>query len=601
MFRNCIKFLLALSLVAGAAFRAGAVSAWPYPIDVTQPDGSTITIHIHGDEYFSWITSEGRTVKMSEDGFYRECAFDYAGMMKGSQLRAAARGGIAPSVQGLSAAPGLSATGSLSHGEKHFLVLLIEFSDLRFTVGDAGSAFDDLLNSDHYDYGNATGSVKEYFTDQSHSKFTPVFDVVGPVKVKLDAASYAKDKGMTQESGAPKLLKDACDILDAQGFDFSQYDLDKDGYIDNIFFYFAGHNMAEGADGTIWPHKWQVNSAPVYDGVHLWTYACTSEYSGKSGQTRCSIGTFCHEFSHVLGLPDFYDVNGSEEGNSSHPGNYSLMAGGNYNNNGNTPPYFNIEERALLGWLDGTEDIEVHTRIMEAWKYIEEMPLKSEVLTLAPVQDNAAYRSPTDKEDEYYLYEYRNGEKWDKYIGSGVLIYHVDKSETMAGKYSAFKRWTDYGWSGCINDAAVHPCFLLLPAEGNSYGNAAPFGNSVTRFTATTTPGALCWSGRPSNYNLISISHDGEQAELMLSYDAPGAPFRVSAIDIREEGYAAGDTLELKLLPSEDEPEQTDWYLDSEQQTGQSVTLSAGHHLLEARLVFSDGRSGWYQVELNVD
>ena len=189
MFRNCIKFLLALSLVAGAAFRAGAVSAWPYPIDVTQPDGSTITIHIHGDEYFSWITSEGRTVKMSEDGFYRECAFDYAGMMKGSQLRAAARGGIAPSVQGLSAAPGLSAAGSLSHGEKHFLVLLIEFSDLRFTVGDAGSAFEDLLNSDHYDYGNATGSVKEYFTDQSHSKFTPVFDVVGPVRVKLDAAS----------------------------------------------------------------------------------------------------------------------------------------------------------------------------------------------------------------------------------------------------------------------------------------------------------------------------------------------------------------------------------------------------------------------------
>ena len=601
MSRNCIKFMLALSLMLGAALRAGAVGAWPYPIVVTQPDGSTITIQLHGDEFFHWTTSEGRTVKMSEDGFYRECAFDYAGMMKGARLRAEARGGIAPSVRGLSAAPGISPAEGFSHGEKRFLVLLIEFSDLEFTIENTRAVFNDLLNSDHYDYGRATGSAREYFIDQSRGKFTPVFDVVGPVKVKFGVSTYAKDKGMTQETGAPKLLKDACDILDAQGFDFSEYDLDKDGYIDNIFFYYAGHNMAEGADGTIWPHKWQVNSAPVYDGVHLWTYACTSEYSGQSGKIRCSIGTFCHEFSHVLGLPDFYDVNGSEEGNSTHPGNYSLMAGGNYNNNGNTPPYYNIEERALLGWLEGTEDIDVHTRITEAWKYIVEMPRKSGVLTLAPVQENAAYRSPTDNENEYYLYEYRNGEKWDAYIGEGVLIYHVDKSENMAGKYSANKRWTDYGWSGCINDAAVHPCFWLLPAEGNTYGNTAPFGNSVTRFTATTSPAAVCWSGQPSNYNLISISHDGEQARLTLSYDAPGAPFRVSAIDIRKERFLAGETLELKLIPSDDEPEQTDWYLDSEQQTASNITLSAGKHVLEARLVFSDGRSGSYRVELNVE
>lgn len=592
------KAVLTVLILVTAALESGAVAAWPYPVDLIQPDGSRITVTLHGDEFFNWMTCGGKVVRKAEDGFYREAPFDYAGEQRGRMMRAGAgmpRARV-PYRTDVSRAP------SMSIGDRHFLVLLIEFNDVEFTIGNPRQAFSALLNRKGYSENGATGSVTDYFSDQSEGKFTPVFDVVGPVKVRKNASEYAsKDNGMNQDSGAPRLLEDACRILDASGFDFTEYDLDRDGYIDNIFFYYAGYNSAENNEGTIWPHKWQVNSAPVFDGVRLWSYACSSEYSGQKGYGRmCTIGTFCHEFAHVIGLPDFYDVNGNEEGSCPTPGIFSLMAYGNYNNGGNTPPYFSLEERALAGWIDGTDEIESHSRIMEGWLHIPELPAESGLYTLGPVHKNSGYRSPTDNENEYFLYEYRDGTSWDRYVGQGVLIYHVDKSGNMAGNYSAFKRWTDYGWSGCVNDAGTHPCYRLIPASGSSDGKSALFGNTVFAFTDRNKPGAKGWSEAPTWYNLTNIRHDGSAAKLTLSYDGPGSPFAVPAIDIGDSSWKDGDTFEFRLMKSPDMPEQTVWYFDGEQQSETQVTLRSGIHRVEARIVFKDGRSGWYRAEIDV-
>lgn len=590
---------LSLLLAISSVQEASAVRAWPYPVVVTQPDGSQITIQMHGDEYFSWISSDGKLVELGEDGFYRESSLNRVKMLKGMEKRALS---LKPNRRA-AAAPGNGAVGNtISHGEKRFLVLLIEFKDLSFTVENPVGTFTNLLNQKGYSLNGATGSAKDYFIDQSGAQFTPQFDVVGPVKVGRNMSEYSEEKGMTQDKGAPRLLQEACSMLLEEGFDFSVYDNDSNDEIDNIFFFYAGHNQAEGAAGTIWPHKWQVNSYPTLGGIHLWKYACTSEYRKSSGRELCTIGTFCHEFAHVLGLPDFYDVNGKDDGNTNNePGVYSIMSAGNYNNNGNTPPNMGIEERALLGWLSGTEGMNLSTALLNAWTKIPELPQKSGVYNLEPVWKNAGYMSRTANNNEYYLYEYRDGSSWDKPLGKGVLIYHVDKSQNMAGGHSARARWANQGSSGCINDVSAHPCYRLVSADGtSSTGTASLFGNSVRKFTDKTKPAAMDWAGNATYFNLSGITHDGSTATLLLNYNAPGAEFRVNAIDIGENKWNSGDVFEFEVFPSDREIEQMDWYYDSVQTAEQSVTLSSGKHTIEVRISYADGSNAWYIAEINV-
>lgn len=600
MRRQLSYILLSFFLIAFSNIEAHAVKAWPYPIVVTQPDGSKITIQQHGDEFFSWTTSDGKIVEKGADGFYRETTISLADRIKAMEKRQMS---VRHNLRPMSVSDDDSAIGNpISHGENHFLVLLIEFNDLEFTVSDPAVAFHNLLNQEGYSANNSTGSARDYFRDQSGDKFQPHFDVVGPIKVNRPMSYYSADKGMTQEKGAPRLLQDACEILLKEGFDFSAYDIDKDHVIDNIFFFYAGHNMAEGASGTIWPHKWQVNSFPSLNGTYLWTYACTSEFRLNQGQVMCSIGTFCHEFGHVIGLPDFYDVNDTEEGKvSNDPGIYSLMSGGSYNNEGKTPPNFNLEEKALLGWLPGTQSLSRPEAIVQGWTHISELPKENGIYTFGPVWKNEGFISKTANENEYFIYEYRDGSGWDQPIGKGVLIYHVDKSENMAGYYTANARWTDNGFSGCINDAGSHPCFKLISSANTGTSMNTPFGNNVKYFTSKTTPAAKDWSGQATHYNLSNISYDGTEATIMLSYDAPGSAFKVNAIDIRKNQWQAGEVFNFVLLPSDREIEQTDWYFDSTQMTEDSIVLSAGKHKIEARISYINGDTAWYIAEINVN
>ena len=141
---------------------------------------------------------------------------------------------------------------------------------------------------------------------------------------------------------------------DAAGLDFTQYDTDGDGYVDNVFVYYAGYNEAEGgAANTIWPHRWSVSDAGItsgitFDGKKINDYSCTSELKGTSGTNMCGIGTFCHEFGHVLGLPDFYDTSGTQ---SNTLDEWDIMDYGAYSNSGCTPPAYSAYERFFLGYL----------------------------------------------------------------------------------------------------------------------------------------------------------------------------------------------------------------------------------------------------------
>lgn len=507
------------------SIKAFAVKADPVPFTVKQPDGSTLTLQMHGDEFLGWMTCNGALVSKGSDGYYYYASFNADGSIlrgtnKVSQMSSAFAGsltGVKPPKSAYIRAAQLrkemfgkdvirqnGSSGSISIGSHKFVVLLISFNDLAFTVPDPNRAFTNLLNQKGYADNSATGSAKDYYEENSKSNFLPDFDVYGPITVSHGYEYYSKNKGF-DTPGARDLLKEACQIADAE-IDFSQYDADGDGVIDNVFFYFAGHNMAEGASGHIWPHKWYVGGAPSFDGKVLAKYACTSEYKGSSGETMCGIGTFCHEFGHVIGLPDFYDTNEDDNGYANGLWRFSLMSSGNYNNGGKTPPYLNSTERNILGWMD-----------------MPEVLTSSGDYTLETVNNNKAFMTKTSNPGEYFVYENRQLKGWDAYLPNhGMLIFHVDKSLNAVNGKTAASRWAS---GDGLNEVLEHQCMDLVEAvypESSITSSAQipfPGSNNVTSFTSSTRPGAIAWDGNATGYNIKNISETSGNVSFSLVVD----------------------------------------------------------------------------------
>ncbi|MBQ9702875.1 MAG: M6 family metalloprotease domain-containing protein [Bacteroidales bacterium] len=481
-----ISFILAL-IVGQTAF---AVPATPKKHIYTQPDGSKITLFMHGDEHFSWITDQyGTVLELGEDGFYRATTWD--------ALRAKEPANGFRDSNNLEAGYWSSFDDPYptNFGDRKILAVLLNFSDIKFTLSDPRQKFDNMLNQTGYSYDEASGSVRDYYVENSGNLYRPSFEVYGPVNLPQTEAYYV---GEAKYARFPEAVLTALQMV-AQDIDLSPYDTDSDGCIDMILFYFAGYNQAEwGGVDTIWPHQ-HTGYVGSVGGKRVVRYFCTSEYKGYEGEEMCGIGTTCHEFAHALGLPDLYDTDYDTNGQAPFTtGYFDLMASGNYNDNGRRPPYLSAVERNMLGWM---EDIP---------------PLNgSGNYTLAAVQNNKAYMSSANLEGEYFVYEYRSASGWDSGIpywgmdnssNGGLVIYHVDKSSRIIkDDVSAGYLWE---WTNMINAFGSHPCYYLKRNDG-AYHFPGPY--SVNSFTP------LDWDGAGCGIELTNIAVDGTKASFTVS------------------------------------------------------------------------------------
>lgn len=392
-------FAIALSLPLWA------VTASPYPFEVTQPDGTTIMVKLVGDEHYAYYTTvDGTPLRRLDTGFFVE-----------DQSVADEFPTIAAQRRSAAIRPRQEIGGFPLTGSPKSLVLLVGFEDLPFE--QSRDDFYKLLNESGYSYNGATGSCRDYFIAASDSLFQPQFDVYGPFTVPGKMADYGAEEGSSHDKNPQLMVIQACILAAESGVDFSQYDTDYDGVLDNVFIYYAGHNQAEGADkNTIWPHQWNVSGSGVQvDSVYLAAYACTSEYSGNGGKRRASIGTFCHEFGHVLGLPDLYDTNYQYYT----VGYWDIMCSGSYNNYGNTPPTYSAYERFFLGWLSPQQ-------LTEKGQYsLEPLQEANQAYLIAEGEHNLVGSHPSP--EEFFLLEYRPKTGWDSYLpGFGMLVWHID-------------------------------------------------------------------------------------------------------------------------------------------------------------------------------
>ncbi len=373
-----------------------AVVATPEPIEYTKPDGTKVMARVYGDEFHSFIESL--------DGQLLSGTRSEEVMERAAKARAARR-----------VAQGAGSSAFPTTGSPRSLVLLVGFKDLKFD--QKLSDFDALLNQEGYDYNGATGSCRDYYTASSFGLFTPHFDVYGPYTLTRDVAFYGAETDKDNDANPGAMVAEACQMAYAAGVNFADYDTNDDGVLDNVFIYYAGHNQAEGGPAyTIWPHQGSIASRDIIlNGVRVDSYACTSEYRGYTGKTRCGIGTFCHEFGHVIGQPDFYDTNYKYYS----VGDWDIMCSGSYNNQGRTPPTFTAYERFYEGWLEPEQLTTPGTYILT--------PLESsnKAFLVAADQHNLNGKQPNPS--EFFMLEYRDGNGWDSGLpGHGLLVWHID-------------------------------------------------------------------------------------------------------------------------------------------------------------------------------
>lgn len=563
MKKSCILLILLLS-----SLDMNAVMADGIPRDVIQSDGSLLTLCQYGDENFHFLmTQDGFVVKESEKGGYYYAFVDslrllpttilahnpkirnnnekqylkirlqrkyddylldilreiYRSKMISSNIRR-----IQKKDRGIGVCQPYI-------GNKKGLVILVEFPNLQMTSPTANSDFDKMFNEVGYSENNHVGSVHDYFFDQSYGKFNLTFDIVGPVMVSHNYGYYGSDAiNGNNDMNVREMISEAC-ILADEIVDYKDYDWDDNGIVEQVFLIYAGYGQATGgATNTIWPHEYYLAEDLFLDGVKIYQYACSNEiFKGGNDRTDIlmGIGTACHEFSHCLGLPDFYDTDYSGAFGMSY---WSLMNSGSYNGPngiGEVPCGYSAYERWFSGWLDFI-DIEKSQKI-ESIPNLGDSPVALKIIN-------------EGNQDEYYTLENRQAEKWFKYVSRykgqhGLLVIHVDYDENA---------WA----SNTVNPSIRHQRMSPIVAD-NSYGQSEsdlagdlfPGKYNVTEMTNTSHKdyGGMLFNenldgSNNMNKSLLNIKEEDGSVSLNVIFNNEiPTPIAVAASDITQNSFKA--------------------------------------------------------------
>ena len=494
-----------------------AVPAYRGAIAHVLSNGDTVMLHQHGDEYNHWLTDkEGHRVTI-EAGTLRQVSLSDAEIRMQQETAEIRRAGARKTPIDLNIAP-------------RGLVILINFKDATFQTDKA--EMDNMLNSTNYTRSytytdpytrkqvevNASGSARQYFIDQSCRKYQPYFDLVGPYTLSGKMADYGSNDSRGNDKDPWGMVAEACRLADKDGVDFSHYDSNSDGIVDFVYVIYAGYGEADsGISNTVWPHSSTLyGDNIILDGKRLGTYACGNEINYASKKHH-GIGTFCHEFSHVLGLPDLYDT--SNQSNSP-LGSWDVLDYGPYNNNGDTPPAYSAYERFFMGWgkptqLMGSGDITMDIDVQENC-----FALLCELSSIGDEQEhNMSGNDP--KPMRFYLLEERRKHGWDEYLpGEGLLITKIVYN---------YNNWRN----NRVNNGSTQGVSLMKAKAGTQ-------GNNALGLPTDAYPAGATACKKIDGYDITNIYWDEDQ-HIRFTLNGGGKPIIVEDIHniIESEGIQA--------------------------------------------------------------
>lgn len=488
-----------------------AIPANPLWLDFIQPDSQTVRIKIMGDEKIHWaITEDNYTLIFNKSGYYVYATLDKNNDLipskyiakdinwRGSEelefLRTTPKNLFFSNNQKeiLSSLYEIKNTEQQKafppNGNKKLIMILIGFTDKAFSKNQTD--FNNLMNQTNYAVNGAFGSVKDWFKANSFNQLTLLTDIAGPYTASQNMAFYGAN--VSNNDQRPRELVTEAINLANNDVNFADYDNDNDGYVDGVYVVYAGYGEeAGGGANCIWAHAWSITPVTL-DGKIINRYSCSPELSGNSGTNITNIGVICHEFSHVCGLPDFYDTDYSSSGGQSYDlETWDPMASGSWNDNGKRPPLHNAYSKIALGWQ--TQNI---------------LSSRQSITLPNSAENNISYRFDSKTNNDYFILENRQKLGWDYYLPHhGLLIFHVDKN------------WS--GWTNNkINATPTHQGMDIEESDNNpslATITADPFPGSsnITSFTDSTSPNSKSWSGSNTAKSVYNISESGNN----ISFD----------------------------------------------------------------------------------
>ncbi|MFZ4399952.1 MAG: M6 family metalloprotease domain-containing protein [Bacteroidales bacterium] len=499
-----------------------AVPAYPHPIEFTQPNGAKIMIQIKGDEKIRWAeTMDGYSILFNKTGTYEYAVLDSKNDMQvsGRQAKNKENRNIEESnflntipkyihyspaqVQMLKTAWSIYDTESTNvfptTGNRNLICILIGFTDVPFTKTNAD--FNNLFNQINYTTDGATGSVKDLYLENSYNQLNLTVTVAGPFTASQNMAYYGADAGSNHSPNARYLITEAINAANPT-VNYANYDNDNNGTVDGVYVIFAGYGQEAGAStNAIWSHASSISPSLTLDGKTISKYSCSPELRGNSGDGITRIGVICHEFGHVLGAPDYYDTDYATNGQYDGTGDWDLMAGGSWNNNGRTPAHHNAYTKTMVyNWATPT--------ILSS----------ASLITLHNSVDSSKsfYRYNTTTTNEYFLIENRQQTKFDAFVpGHGMIIYHVDKNFINSGG-NAFNSTSHQGmYPVCANAGGNAPTTY---GTINSSGCPFPGTGGKTSFTDITTPNSKSWANANTAKPITNITENTTNKTISFAF-----------------------------------------------------------------------------------
>lgn len=482
--------------------------------EVKLADGRKVQAELKGDDvYHWWETADGMVLSFDDEGNATVVSsFEHASNRKAAsakrarqnQRRSARAKGLAPYKAGY-------------YGQKKGLVILVNFKNLAMKSATVQQDFDNQFNQKGYSLDNHIGSVHDYYYDQSYGQLDLTFDVIGPVTVSQYYAYYGQNDANGDDKHPAVMVAEACELADSQ-VDFSDYDWDGDGEVDQVFVIYAGYGENSGASSkTIWPHEFSLSAAAAYgdgkgaitlDKTKVNTYAVSQELTGTSGSQINGIGTACHEFSHCLGLMDTYDTDYGDNGWGMQ--GWDLMSSGSYNGpnySGEVPCGYTAYQRWVAGWLEPKE-LTVGMNVSG---------MKS-LLT-----DPDAYILYNDNnKNEYYMLENHQADRWFKYVDlfkapSGMMITHIDYdiSAWENNVINADKNHQRFTMFLANNKSGTFGTDGYMVSQSDYSGHLYPY-NGNDSLTNTSVPAAMLYNANSDGKKFmnkgivnIKINDDG--------------------------------------------------------------------------------------------
>ena len=463
---------------------------------VTLSNGLTIKARLCGDEHAHWWQAEDGSC-FDVDSLGKGKAVVPQELMSKARSRMAARRQAARRANAKKASQRIATNGNTGkfQGQRHGLIILVNFADSKFNTSKFGptqTLYSRIANEANYGENNFKGSISDYFKAQSGGQFLLDFDVAGPVTLPNGYSYYGQNDDDGYDKRPTKMVREACQAVDGS-VDFSKYDWDGDGEVEEVFVVYAGNGEHDTTNqpNLIWPHMDNLanyNEQLTLDGVTINTYACASELNGD--KTLSGIGTFCHEFSHCMGFPDMYDT--ASDGNNFGMGSWDLMDYGSYNGYGYVPAGYSGYEKMVCGWTTPIElDKPMTVNGMER---------------LADMGQTYIIYNKGNR-NEYYILENRQQSGFDKYLpGSGLLIERVDYDKdiwewnavnTTNGGY-----YPEGSYTPSYNDHQRITIFHANNIEDDDNNATYPYA-SLDSLTDSSQPAATVWNANADGTYLM--------------------------------------------------------------------------------------------------